>query len=315
MAALRGEAGRPLVGRRPGRRRSRPPSCRSTCGGGTACPSCASSATARATSSARSARRGRDPAAAAAVAAAIDAIPLRRFVLLAEHVAGDQGFGALTGARPLYRESSPVLRFEHADLGRVPARSGGATSASRRAASRASSASSERCPTASPPTPTGSQRDLDTLFRAAPRAMGRRRDALPAGVSLPSRVRRAGARAGVAAAVVPRDRRASPSPRCTASGSPAPSRRTRPAGIPRSATSRSGSCCSRTRCGEALADGMGEFRLLRGGAAYKDRFATDDPGLETYGLAARRLGAGAALRPPSPRAAGRSGLRRILDRF
>jgi CelD/BcsL family acetyltransferase involved in cellulose biosynthesis len=27
---------------------------------------------------------------------------------------GDQGFGALTDARPLCRESSPVLRFEHA---------------------------------------------------------------------------------------------------------------------------------------------------------------------------------------------------------
>ena len=29
---------------------------------------------------------------------------------------------------------------------------------------------------------------------------------------------------------------------------------------------------------EALTDGMYEFRLLRGGAPYKERFATSDPG-------------------------------------
>src|SRR6185437_8091889 len=55
-----------------------------------------------------------EPAAAAAVGAALAAVPLRRFVLLAEHVAGDQHFGELTGARLLYREASPVLRLEHA---------------------------------------------------------------------------------------------------------------------------------------------------------------------------------------------------------
>ena len=54
-----------------------------------------------------------DADAATAVAATIDAIPLRRFVLIAEHLAGDQGFAALTGARPLYHESSPVLRLGH----------------------------------------------------------------------------------------------------------------------------------------------------------------------------------------------------------
>jgi CelD/BcsL family acetyltransferase involved in cellulose biosynthesis len=63
----------------------------------------------------------------------------------------------------------------------------------------------------------------------------------------------------------------------------------------------------------ALEDGMGEFRLLRGGAAYKDRFATDDPGIETYGLArgvSARAALGAALA-----VRGRSlGLRRLLDR-
>jgi hypothetical protein len=65
---------------------------------------------------------------------------------------------------------------------------------------------------------------------------------------------------------------------------------------------------------EALADGMGEYRLLRGGAAYKQRFATSDPGLETFGLP---RGAPAQLMLAAARAArGRSlGLRRILDRI
>ncbi|KKM06322.1 hypothetical protein LCGC14_1745150 [marine sediment metagenome] len=48
---------------------------------------------------------------------------------------------------------------------------------------------------------------------------------------------------------------------------------------------------------EAFNDGMHEYRLLRGGEAYKGRFASEDPGLETIGLArgvaARALLAGA----------------------
>ena len=32
---------------------------------------------------------------------------------------------------------------------------------------------------------------------------------------------------------------------------------------------------------EAMGDGMREYRLLRGGESYKDRFATADPGLQT----------------------------------
>lgn len=37
---------------------------------------------------------------------------------------------------------------------------------------------------------------------------------------------------------------------------------------------------------EALDDGIGEYRFLRGAEAYKYRFATEDPGLETLGFAA-----------------------------
>jgi CelD/BcsL family acetyltransferase involved in cellulose biosynthesis len=34
----------------------------------------------------------------------------------------------------------------------------------------------------------------------------------------------------------------------------------------------------------AIEDGVGEYRLLRGGEGYKDRFATEDPGLQTFAL-------------------------------
>jgi hypothetical protein len=65
---------------------------------------------------------------------------------------------------------------------------------------------------------------------------------------------------------------------------------------------------------EALADGLREYRLLRGGAAYKQRFATNDAGLETCGLP-RGASAQAILRAALA-ARGRSlGLRRILDRL
>ena len=36
---------------------------------------------------------------------------------------------------------------------------------------------------------------------------------------------------------------------------------------------------------EALADGMREYRFLRGGEGYKYRWTTTDPGLDTIGLA------------------------------
>jgi CelD/BcsL family acetyltransferase involved in cellulose biosynthesis len=43
---------------------------------------------------------------------------------------------------------------------------------------------------------------------------------------------------------------------------------------------------------EAMGDGMREYRLLRGGESYKDRFATDDRGVETVAVG---RGAGRAL--------------------
>jgi CelD/BcsL family acetyltransferase involved in cellulose biosynthesis len=48
--------------------------------------------------------------AVAAVAAAVDRLPLRRYLLLAEQMRGDGRFGELAGAHELYRQSSLVLQ-------------------------------------------------------------------------------------------------------------------------------------------------------------------------------------------------------------
>jgi GT2 family glycosyltransferase/CelD/BcsL family acetyltransferase involved in cellulose biosynthesis len=53
-----------------------------------------------------------DPRAASAVKSAIAAIPLRRFVLLAELVPRDDGFPGLVGGRSLYTDEAPFLRFD-----------------------------------------------------------------------------------------------------------------------------------------------------------------------------------------------------------
>jgi CelD/BcsL family acetyltransferase involved in cellulose biosynthesis len=61
---------------------------------------------------------------------------------------------------------------------------------------------------------------------------------------------------------------------------------------------------------QAMDDGMREYRLLRGGETYKDRFATRDPGVETVAVGrglgrAVALAGGGAARLPGP-------LRRLL---
>jgi CelD/BcsL family acetyltransferase involved in cellulose biosynthesis len=55
-----------------------------------------------------------DRSAAEAIQRAFDAIPLRRFILLAELVAGQEQFGGLVGARTLYTDASPLLHVRDA---------------------------------------------------------------------------------------------------------------------------------------------------------------------------------------------------------
>lgn len=253
----------------------------------------------------------RDPAAAAAVAAAIEAIPLRRFVLLAEHIAGDQDFGALTGARRLYRESSPVLRFEHAtweellkargrnfrqQVRRFPRKLGELGAVTYRLA-----ADPERL-----------QRDMDTLFALhRSRWNGAETPFLRAAAFHREFAAQALQRGwlrlwfleidGRPAAALYGFRFAGAESAYQAGRDPA--LRDQPAGFVLLAHA----------VRDALGDGMAEYRLLRGGAAYKDRFATADPAIETYGLP--RGAAAEALLTAALAARGRSlGLRRILDR-
>jgi CelD/BcsL family acetyltransferase involved in cellulose biosynthesis len=255
---------------------------------------------------------GRDPAAAAAVAAAIDAIPLRRFVLLAEHILGGQDFGALTGARPLYREPSPVLRFEHAtwdellqergrnfrqQARRFPRKLGELGAVSYRIAAD----------------PDRLQRDMDTLFRLhRERWNGAETPFLRASAFHREFAAQALAQGwlrlwfleigGKPVGALYGFRFAGAESAYQAGRDPA--FRDQPVGFVLLAHV----------VREALAEGMGEFRLLRGGAAYKARFANDDPGLQTYGLA--RGASAQALLSAALAARGRSlGLRRILDWF
>jgi CelD/BcsL family acetyltransferase involved in cellulose biosynthesis len=250
-----------------------------------------------------------DPVAASAARDAIAAIPLRRFVLFAERVAGDQRLQQVTKARLLYREASPVLRFENDSWDDfLRARGRNFRQQVRRFPRKLSELGTLSYRLASDPERL--DRDLDTLFRLhrqrwenaatsfqraaqfhrdfAAQAFHRgwlrlwflEIDATPVAALLGYRF--AGAEAAYQAG---RD----------------PAFQQQPLGFVLLAHA------IRT----ALADGVREYRLGRGGDPYKDRFATTDPTLETYGLA--RGGAGNLLLTSAPAARGRSlGLRRIL---
>jgi CelD/BcsL family acetyltransferase involved in cellulose biosynthesis len=253
-----------------------------------------------------------EPAAAAAVVGAIEAIPLRRFLLLAEQVAGDQGFGELTGAHPLYRDSSPVLRLEsdswddflqegggnfRQQVRRFPRRLAGLGTVSYRLASD----------------PALLERDLDTLFHLHRQRWG--------GVETPFLLAASFHREFASYAldqgwlrlwlleVDGRPVAAEYGFRFAAAESFYQSGR-EPAFRKQSV----GFILLAHAVREALADGIGEFRFLRGGEEYKSRFATSDPGLETFGIP--RGAAARSLLTAAAAASGRSlGLRRrILDR-
>jgi CelD/BcsL family acetyltransferase involved in cellulose biosynthesis len=253
-----------------------------------------------------------DPRAAAAVGETIGAVPLPRFVLLAEHVAGNQPFAELTGARYLYREASPVLSFERDSWEEfLRARGRNFRQQVRRFPRKLAEHGTLTYRLASDPERLG--QDLDTLFRLHRQRWGNgttpfllaasfhrefavqafqrgwlrlwflELDGRPVAALLGFRF--AGAESAYQAG---RD----------------PALRRQPLGFVLLAHA----------VRQALADGVREYRLLRGGATYKERFATSDPGLTTYGLprgaSAQFLLAGATA------ARGHSlGVRRILDRL
>jgi CelD/BcsL family acetyltransferase involved in cellulose biosynthesis len=251
-------------------------------------------------------------ATAAGVGRAIGAVPLRRFVLLAEHVAGDQRFGDLTGARSLYREASPVLRLEYDSWDEFTRERGrNFRQQARRFPRKLSELGKVSYRLANDPERL--PRDLDTLF-----CLHRQRwaDAATAFLLAEPFHREFATQAfhrgwlrlwfleidGKPVAALHGFRFAGAESAYQAGRDPGLGQQ--PVGFVLLAHA----------VREALTDGMCEYRLLRGGAAYKERFATSDPGLETFGLP---RGAPAQLMLAAARAArGRSlGLRRILDRL
>ena len=251
------------------------------------------------------------PAPAAAVQAAIAALPLSRFVLLAEQVAGDQHFGDATSARFLYREASPVLRLGtgswdeflrergrnfRQQMRRFPRKLAELGTLSYRLASD----------------PERLQQDLDTLFDLHRQRWGGTTTSFL--VAEPfhrefaaQALRRGWLRLwfleidGRPVAALYGFRFAGAESVYQSGRNPA--FRQQPLGFVLLAHA----------VREALRDGMAEFRLLRGGAAYKERFATGDPGLETFGLP--RGVSAQFLLTAACAARGRSlGVRRILDR-
>jgi CelD/BcsL family acetyltransferase involved in cellulose biosynthesis len=252
-----------------------------------------------------------EPAAAAGVREVMGAVQLRRFVLLAEQIAGDQRFGELIGARALYREASPVLRLEHdswdeflrqrgrnfrQQVRRFPRKLAELGTVSYRLAT-----DPERLP-----------RDLDTLFHLHRQRWGNAATAFLLAAPFHREFATQAIKEGwlrlwfleidgkpVAALL---GFRFAGAESAYQSGRD-PALAQQPVGFVLLAHA----------VREALADGMCEYRLLRGDAPYKKRFATSDPGLETYGLP---RGAPARLMLAAARAAGgRSlGLRRMLDR-
>jgi CelD/BcsL family acetyltransferase involved in cellulose biosynthesis len=247
-----------------------------------------------------------DPVAASAVRDVIAGIPMKRFILFAERIPGDRRLTELSGARLLYREPSPVLQGSWDDF--LRARGRNFRQQVRRFPRKLSEVGTVSYRLASDPERL--EQDLDTLFRLhrqrwegaatsflraakfhrdfAAQAFGHgwlrlwflEIDGAPVAALLGFRF------AGVEAAFQSgRD----------------PALQQQPLGFVLLAHA------ART----ALDDGMREYRLGRGGDPYKNRFATTDPSLETYGLA--RGGAARVLLTVAPAQRGRSlGLRRML---
>jgi CelD/BcsL family acetyltransferase involved in cellulose biosynthesis len=256
--------------------------------------------------------RAPDLVTAHAVAETVAAIPVRRFVLVAELVAADQGFADLTGATPLYRDSSPVLALGHASWDEFLAARGRNF---RQQARRYPRKLAELGPVGYrlADDPGRLDHDLDILFDLHRRRWSGTQTAFTAAEAFHREF------AAIALAngwlrlwfLEIGGRTVAALYGFRFAGAESAYQAGRDPGLERNVPA--GFVLLAHAVRSALADGVSEFRLLRGGAAYKERFATSDPGLETYGLA-RGTAAALVLRTALA-ARGRSlGLRRLLDR-
>jgi CelD/BcsL family acetyltransferase involved in cellulose biosynthesis len=252
-----------------------------------------------------------DDGAATAVAELLDALPLPRFLLLAEQVVGDQHFGEVSGARRLYRDSNPVLRIRGDSWEEfMLERSSNFRRQVRRFSRKVAELGTVSCRLASDPAHL--EQDLDTLFELHGKRWAGPTPFMEAEPFHREFALCAFRRGWLRFWVLEIDKRpvaAQLGFRFAGSEFLYQSGRD-----PAFRHVSLGSVLLLNAIREALADGIREFRMLRGAEPYKLRLATADPGLETYGLprgpAARLLIASALA------ARGRSlGLRHVLDRL
>lgn len=248
--------------------------------------------------------------AAAGFAAALKALPLRRFVLVAEQLPAGAGFDRINGAVPMYQEQNPVITLGGGTWDDFLARrSGNFRRQVGRYSRRLESLGAISFRVTSDPAQLGA--DFDVLLRLHRLRWGATTSRFLSAASFHREfaaiaLRRGWLRLWILE-VNGRPVAASYGFRFGDTESGYQSGRD-----PSFRESQLGFLLLIRAVREALADGMREYRLLRGGEAYKVRLATGDPGLETVGLARGTAGRGTLRIAMAAR--GRSlGLRRMLD--
>ena len=250
--------------------------------------------------------------AAAGFAAALKALPLRRFVLLAEQLPAGTGFDRINGAVPMYQEQSPVIMLGGGTWDEFLARrSGNFRRQLGRYSRRLESLGTVSFRVTSDPAQLGA--DFDVLLRLHRLRWGNTTSPFLSAAAFHREFAAIALRRGwLRLWILEVDGRpvaASYGFRFGDTESGYQSGRD-----PSFRESQLGFLLLNRAVREALTDGMREYRLLRGGEAYKVRLATGDPGLETIGLARGAAGRGALRIAMAAR--GRSlGLRRMLDTF
>jgi CelD/BcsL family acetyltransferase involved in cellulose biosynthesis len=243
----------------------------------------------------------------------IDAVPLRRFILLAELVPGGYRFGEVLGARTLYRDASPFLKLDEASWDAfLQSRSANFRQQVRRFARRLAELGAVSYRLTSDLNTL--DQDLDMLFDLHRRRWN--------GATTPF-VRAAGAHREIATSAIQRGwlrlwfLELDGKPVAAYYGF-------RFGGIemayqggrdPTVAKLPLGSILLSHAVREALTDGIREYHFLRGGEDYKTRFANTDLGLETSGFA---RGADARLMLAAADAARGHSIgirRRVIDRL